>query len=265
MRRFFTLVLGLVFAVSLVACDSNDNDTPTAEVRFMHASPDIGAVTIVADGEELQSGVSYSSTTTSPAVTDYFDVPVATDAEIAVQSGGSTILSTTAGDANLQEGNQYTVIVAGAQAATQATGTAAPQPIVLRDQFRDLGDGEVGIRIVHGSAFAGPVDVYLTSPGTSLGDANPLTSSFTFTDAFPTGFKGQFAPQPVSASGSVFTVTPPGDTTAVLQLPVGTGGTGSLPVSTGQYITGVAVDNPSTSPPSAGALVHVDQQNPLTQ
>lgn len=221
----------------------------------MHASAGAGPVDVLVGGEEVASDVEFSSDMTNPTVSEYFNINVGSATDIEVQDAdGNPVISTDVSSANLQEGNDYTIIVAGA-----ATASNAPQAIVLRDQFRDdLADNEVGIRLVHGSANAGPVDIYLTPPGTSLDNATPLTSNFMFTSDFPGTFRGQYAPQPVSSSGSELSVTPAGEPSAVaLQLDIGTGDQGSLPVSPGQHITGVAIDNPNTQS-GVGALILVE-------
>lgn len=223
----------------------------------MHASADAGAVDVLVDGETVASGFAFSGEVANPAISQYLEVPVNAEAEIEVQdANGNTVFTTTAGAANLQEGAQYTVIVAGALAA----GDNTPQPIILRDRFEaNLGSDQVGIRLVHGSAGAGAVDIYLTPPGTDLQNASPLVSNFQFTDDFPGGFAGQFAPQAVSQEGSVLSVTPAGEKQpVVLQLQVG--GSEGLPVQPGQYITGVAIDQPASDPPFS-ALVQVDVPN----
>lgn len=258
MRTFFSIFIGVVLAVGLVGCDSNGGgDGPTAQVRFMHASPDAGAVDVLVEGETVASGVSFSGlndsgVSTNPAVSGYLEVPVAGGTSIEVQgTEGTPVFSTSAGDINLQENAQYTIIVAGAVAAEGET----PQPIVLRDRFEtDLDESQVGLRLVHGSAGAGPVDIYLTPPNTDLQNVEPIASSFQFTNDFPGGFAGQFAPQAVSENGSDISVTPAGVSEPVL-LQLRVGGDEGLPVSPGQYITGVAIDGPQGG---AGALIQTD-------
>lgn len=253
MRTLSTFVLGLLLSVGVAGCDSNGGPGPTALVRFMHASADAGTITALADGEEVASTLSYSGTITEPTVSQYVEVPTRSDATLEVQDAeGNALVSTTAGEAGLEEDAQYTVVVAGAAISPPET----PQPIILRDRFRtNLADNEVGIRIIHGSGFAGTVDVYLTPPGTNLENAEPLIPGFEFTQDFPGGFTGQFAPQEVTEEGSVLSVTQAGSKDPVLQLRVG--GDEGLQVSPGQFITGVAVDDPQSDPP-VGALIHVD-------
>lgn len=257
MRHFLTLLTGIVLAVGLVACDSNgdgEDDGPTAQVRVMHASPDIGAVNILVDGEEVATGVSFSRELTNPSVSEYYDVPVGSDADIEIQdSGGNTILTTNVDQADLDEDTRYTLVVAGAMSAPQAE---TPQEIILRDQYRDnLGDNDIGLRLVHGSGLAGAVDIYLNEPGTELTAQELIAENFQFTQDFPGGFAGQFASQPLSEDGSVLVVTPTGSTDRVLELPVGT--SEGLQVQAGMHVTGVAIDDPESDPP-VGALVHID-------
>jgi hypothetical protein len=257
MRKILTISFLFVFAVGMMGCDSNGGgETPTAEVRFMHASPGAGEVSVVVGDETVLSGVPFSSTIASPTVSDYQEVPVGSNTSIQVQNAsGSTILSTTAGNANLEEDTQYTIIVAGTPSVENS-----PQAIVLRDQFRDdLGSNQIGLRLVHGGASPAlsPVDIYLNQPGTDLAEQELVTSDFEFGDDFPGGFPGQFAGQALSEDGSVLVVTPAGTTTPVLELPVGTGSGSSLPVQPGMHVTGVAIDAPGTDAP-AGALVHID-------
>ena len=256
MRQVLTIALCLVFAVGLAGCDSNGGgEGPTAEVRFMHASPGAGDVSVVVGGETILSEVSFSGDIVNPTVSDYEEISVGTDTEIEVQdASGATVLSTTAGAANLEEDNQYTIIVAGTPSAE-----SAPRAIALRDQFRDdLGDSQIGLHLVHGAAMPGAVDIYLNAPGTDLTQEELITEDFQFGEDFPGEFAGQFAPQALSENGSVLVVTPTGQTTPVLELPVGTGSEGSLEVQPGMHLTGVAIDAPGSDNQPAGALIHID-------
>lgn len=225
-----------------------------AQVRFMHASPGAGQVSVVVDGNRVLEGVPFSAETQSPTVSGYTNVPVGSDASIEVQdASGNTVVSTSAGSANLEENTQYTIIVAGA-----ANADNAPEAIVLRDQLREnLGENEVALRLVHGAAMAGAVDIYRNQPGTELTQEEIIAQNFQFGADIPGGFAGQFLAQPLSEEGSVFVVTPTGETTRVLELPVGTGSEGSLEVQAGMYITAVAIDDPGSDAP-AGALVQID-------
>jgi hypothetical protein len=223
----------------------------------MHASPDAGPVDVLVDGEAVASEVSFSGlndgVSTNPTVSSYLEVPVSSSTSIEVQDAdGNTVFTASPSDANLQEDAQYTIIVAGAVAAEGDT----PQPIILRDRFQtELADDEVGLRLVHGSAGAGAVDIYLTPPNTDLQNVNPIAANFQFTQDFPGGFAGQFVPQEVSQNGSDLSVTPTGAKQPIL-LQLRVGGDQGLPVSPGQFITGVAIDGAGGG---AGALIHIDQ------
>jgi len=255
MRHVATFLFTLLLAVGLVGCDSSD-PAPTAQIRFMHASPGTGSVNVNVDGEQ-EATIPFSNRTTSPSVSDYVEVPVGAQTEISIENAEGTLLSTTAGSQNLEADAKYTFIVAGAASSQQERDL-----ITLSDEFPDLESDQVGIRLVHGSGFAGSVDVYLMPPGAPFAAVDPLVSSFGFGNASGR-FPGQFLPQPVSDQGSVLKVTPAGDTSNVaLRLEVGTGNQGALPTQAGQYITGVAADDLSGTTPSVGALVHVDEGVP---
>lgn len=258
MKRFLTLLLGLVVAVGLVACDSNDDDDDpaTAQVRVMHASADAGAVDVFVDDQEIQTGVEFGVTlpdpttgqnvSTSPTVSGYFDVPVGVDAAIEVRdpSSGDAILTVNADQADLEADERYTVIVAGT--VSPPSGTSSPQTILLEDAFEASGSNQLFLRLVHGSALAGQVDVVL--------DGTPVVQNFTFGSASGS-FPGQFIAIEVTGQTQTVEIQASSDGTTLLELPVG--GDQGVPVEAGQFLTGVAIDVPGSNPP-AGALIHVD-------
>ncbi|HHP7239416.1 DUF4397 domain-containing protein, partial [Longibacter sp.] len=140
MKDVLAVLFTMLLAVTLVGCDSNDDngdDQPeTAQVRFVHAAPDAGPVDVFLDDQEVDGDFSYKAPTpadASPRTSDYFDVPVDIDAVIDVRAAGTdnSVLSVNVDQANLAANARYTVIVAGADAAQ----TDAPAAILLRDQF----------------------------------------------------------------------------------------------------------------------------------
>jgi hypothetical protein len=244
----------MLLAVTLVACDSNDDngdDTATAQVRFVHSAPDAGAVDVFLNSEEVAGDFSYSPSPVN--VSGYFDIPVGTDAVVEVRPAGSdeAVQTINVDQANLLADARYTVIVAGATAAQ----TEAPEAILLRDQFPNLDGGGIGLRLVHGSALAADafpngVDVYIAESGQdTLSTANRLVPDFEFTQdsgARLLGTSGAFAPRQLTTDvrQSVY-VTAAGDSTQpALEVPIGPGG---LEISEGQYVTGIAADLPDGS------------------
>lgn len=258
MKDVLAVLFTMLLAVTLVACDSNDDggdtEQATAQVRFVHSSPDAGPVDVFVDDQEVAGDFSYrapTQTDASPRTSDYLDVPVGVGAVIDVRAAGDgTELYSLNVDGNngLSENRRYTVIVAGAAAAN----TEAPQAILLRDNFVDLQSGQIGLRLVHGSAlaadlFSNGVDVYVTDAGQSdLSGEQPLVADFTFTQ--DTGGRlldttGAFAPRTLTTgTQQAVYVTAAGSPDPALQVPIG--GQGGLPISSQQFVTGIAADIP---------------------
>ena len=265
MKDVLTILFTMLLAVTLVACDSNDNgdgDTPsaTADVRFVHASPDAGAVDIFLDDQEVAGDVTFQGTQQNPVplVSDYFDIPIGAGATIAVrdQDGNNAVNPLDVDAANLQEDTKYTVIVAGAASA------GGPEAILLPDRFQGAPDGGIGLRLVHGSARAqqtfGPVDIYVTPPNTDLSQVDPLLSGFEFTENSGSDLlssPGAFAPQGLSGETQTVSVTAAGSSQAALEVPIG--GSGGFPLQEGQYVTGIAAD--VTWGEGVGALVIAEE------
>lgn len=242
MKKLLAIFTALLMAVTLVGCDSNDDgddgepDVENAQVRFVHASPDAGPVDVQVDGEDAATGFAYEfdAQTLDVNASGYLDVPVDVDADIVVlDASGNQVLSVNADQADLEADTRYTVIVAGA-----ASQQNSPQAILLEDDFRDLGNDEIGLRLVHGSALAGNVDIYL--------GGNPLVQDFQFGQDTGVGFAGQFVAQALSGETQTVEVYPagadPNTTDPALALAIG--GNQGLPVQAGTYITGIAADVP---------------------
>lgn len=256
MKDVLAVLFTMLLAVTLVACDSNDDDggddAATAQVRFVHSAPDAGPVDVFLGDQEVEGNFAYKAPTPSdptPAASDYLDVPVETEDDLTVRDQeGNTVLSVDVGAANLSEDAFYTVIVAGAAAAT----TEAPEIILLRDQFINLDEGQIALRLVHGSAlaedaFADGVDIYIADAGQqSLDGETPLLTGFNFTqDSGSVGANtpGLFTPRALSTgTQQAVYVTANGSTQPQLQVPIG--GDGGLPISSGQFVTGIAADVP---------------------
>jgi len=263
MKRFFTLFLGLIFAVGLVGCDSDDNGgeaTATAQVRFIHAigSSSAGQVDILLDGETIRDDFSFSiSQTLAPNVTDYVEVPLGTDAQVEVQSADNSTTFFTANVANLDldEDAKYTVVAAGAN---------NPQPILLQDETITLQGEQIGLRLIHASQNAGTVDIYLT-PTTDISGATPLLDDFEFgqgsSELLLGGSTGQFAAQDLSGEQQFITVTPGSSQQALLD-PIPVGGSGATAIPSGTYVTGIALDVEANTPP-AGAAILIDEASTI--
>lgn len=262
MKDVLSILFTMLLAVTLVACDSNDNgdgETPsaTAEVRFVHASPNAGPVTISVDGNAVAEGVAFSPDPTAPAATDYVEVPLDIDAEITVTGdGGNNAVDPVAVDGlGLSEDERYTVIVAG-----DATEANAPEVILLGDSGISAPPaGAINLRLVHGAATFGDVDVFLvpadsTAPSPDAPESAPLINDLTFGADFPgsaLGSPGAFTDLALSGDPVDILVTDSQDRTdEIRRIPINS--QGGLQLSGGEVLTAIAVDT------QFGGLVVID-------
>jgi hypothetical protein len=247
LRSLFTAFALLVLAMGGMGCDSggsDGDDTPTAEARFLHAAADAGPITVVADGNELVSDLSFRRDFANPSITEYQDVPASASVEI--QDGGGTVVASV-GAGQLQAGTKYTVVVAG----SPAEGGNAPQAVLLSDERPTLGSDEVGLRLVHGAVADSSIDVYQVPPGDSLSASNRIASGVTFGETVPAS--GDFSVRTVPDSGFAWTVP---TAAGPVQFPVGIPGEASL--STGRFATAIALDTEQGAGFPVAGIVQVD-------
>lgn len=247
----------LLVVGGIAGCDSGGSnggeEVTTAQVRFFHASADAGAITVVADGENIVSDVSYSSQLTNPTVTEYQDVPI--EGTIEVRDGSGNALATADASA-LEADKTYMLVVGGGVAAGDDAGQDTPQALLLRDDIPEPASDEVGFRVVHTSVnlseAASPVDVFLVPPEGSPQDENQVGSNVAFGETWPDSPAGTFEVRSLPDEGRVLTVpTPEGP----LELPLGTEGQS---VPTGRNATYVIIDKAPGSDFPFAASVHVD-------
>jgi hypothetical protein len=253
LRSALTVVAVLVLAMGGMGCDSggsngdsNGGDAPTAQARFLHAAAGAGALTIVADGDELVSGLSFRREFANPSITEYEEVPVNTSVE--VQEEGGTVLASVGAD-RLEADTRYTIIVAG----SMAEGDEAPQAVVLPDDRPELGDDEVGLRLVHGAVGASTIDVFQVPTGDSPSADNRIASDVAFTEVVPASSEGAFSVRTVPDSGFAWTVP---TSAGAVRFPVGIPGEPSL--SPGRFATALAIDTEEGAGFPVAGIVRVD-------
>lgn len=249
LRSLFTAFALLVLAMGGTGCDSggsDGDDTPTAEARFLHAAADAGPVTVVADGDELAADLAFRREFANPSITDYQDVP--TNTSIDVQDESGTVLTSVGAD-QLEPDAQYTIIVAG----SPAEGDDAPQAIILPDDRPELGDDEVGLRLVHGAVGASSIDVFQVPPGDSARAETRIASDVAFTETVPASPPGAYSVRTVPDSGFAWTVP---TSAGPVRFPVGIPGEPSL--STGRFATAIAIDTEEGAGFPVAGIVQVD-------
>jgi hypothetical protein len=226
--------------------DANGDDGPTAEARFLHASADAGALTVVADGEEIVSDLPFERQFSDPSITEYQEVPV--DVSLDVQEEGGAVLTSVGAD-QLEADAQYTIVVAG----SPAEGDDAPQAVVLPDDRPELGDDEVGLRLVHGAVGASSIDVFQVPPGDSARAETRIASDVAFTETVPASPPGAYSVRTVPDSGFAWTVP---TSAGPVRFPVGIPGEPSL--STGRFATAIAIDTEEGAGFPVAGIVQVD-------
>lgn len=163
-----------VAAVALPGCGGGA-DATRANLRLVNASLAYPALDLVVDDKAVQSGVGYGERA------DYAGVDAEqVDARIS-RAGSPAALASL--EARLAEGKRYAIVAHGGEAALRAT--------LLDEETSEPERGEARLRVLHGAADAGALDIYLTGPEVELADAEPLfaaaaadsTSAFTTVDA----------------------------------------------------------------------------------
>lgn len=160
-----TIAVGLAMAASALTPISANAQTPTAQVRVIHASPDAPAVDIYVDGARALANVPFK------AVSSYLNVP-AGDRRVEVRAAGSAATSAAVIDATItpQAGRAYTVMATGALSHIA--------PLVIMDNLSAPAIGKGKIRVIHASPDAPAVDIALRGgavvvPNLSFRDASP--------------------------------------------------------------------------------------------
>lgn len=253
LRSTLAIFVAVILVGGLVGCDSggsNGGETPTAQVRFLHASADAGSVTMTANGNDLASNLSFSEDLTDPAITEYKEV--STEGTVEVQDASGNELATV--DATELEGErQYTVVVAGGVAAGEDAGQNTPQALVLRDDLPELESGEVGLRVVHGSAALPAVDVFVIPPNGATGTENRRASGVSFSETWPASPSGMFETESIPDEGRVLRVP---TSEGPLDIPIATQTGPSIP--TGRHATVILFDRAPGAEFPWAAMLQVD-------
>jgi hypothetical protein len=166
MKRLIMYALLSAITFILMGCN-NDGDTPTAQVRVVHASPDAPNVDVLVNDKVELADVPYKG------VSSYLTVNSENDPNFKVNATGT---STTVIDAtpDLQEGSQYTLLAVG-----ELSG-AGIEPLLLTDDTAAPAAGFVKVRVLHASPTAPVVDVYVTAPGADISMLSPTLTGVDF-------------------------------------------------------------------------------------
>src|SRR5690606_14613553 len=206
----------------LVWADSDTPVTPvlddSAEVRIVHAV-DTVTVDVYAGGALLLEDFAYKATT------DYVKV-VSGSLDVAVapaDQGIGNAVPTLSGTLDLERGESYTVVAAGA-----LNKLAETRLIVLEDERKFNSDTKGKVRLVHASsaAAADPVDIYVVAAGATV-SGEPAFADVAF------GQNTGYVSLPAATYDAVIAV----DGTTAPAVP----NTSGLAVGAGDLFTGIAI------------------------
>jgi hypothetical protein len=176
--KYVLTSVSLVFLGLTVACgggSASTNNDPSAQIRVMQGSPDLGSVDIFVNGQILTSNLSWRNV-----------FPIPTTSYSSVQAGsthfqefptGTTSSALVETHLPLSANTFYTVLTVG----EQSTGSLAT--LVLTDDHSDSPSGYTRTRLVHGASSIGTVDVYFTTAPTDPVPASPTIPAFTYKSA----------------------------------------------------------------------------------
>lgn len=171
MKSLSGILTTLLLSLILTGCFHDDNDnapSPNAQLRVLHGSPDAPNVDVLVNGSAVLTDVPYK------AASGYLNVP-AGGFDIAINATGTDTTALALSNVELVPNTPYTIIAANTVANIEA--------IVLNDTTIDPKTGNLMVRVVHGSAAAPAVDIYVTGPKTGLNEATPTLSNVSYKDA----------------------------------------------------------------------------------
>jgi len=155
--KVLTFSFVLLVALVTVSCGGgpSSQDSPTAQIRIMQASGDLGNVDVQFNGNTVASNLGWRQTFPAKA-TSYTSVQAGTVhyQEFATGTALSALVDT---HFTLSSNTFYTVITAGEQSS------ASVATILLTDDHVVPAPGQVRLRFVNAASAAGPIDLYFVS------------------------------------------------------------------------------------------------------
>lgn len=237
--RNFCGIAALSVGVLLTGCGTNGN----SNVRVVNASTGLSAFGVQVGVTGIAANIPYGTEgvqqpgqyTTIDASGNYRPIGAGTNQKLVVYGATPSTVFTT-GTKTLVKSTAYTFVT---------LGTASNIALLsLTDNGTTPANGDAGLRIVHASATAGAVDVYVTAPGAPLPGTTPTAADISFT--------GVTAYLPVAAGSYEVRVTPTGNLSKVV-IDVTT------KLSGGGLYTAYALDPPAGGAGKYGLLVTGDR------
>ena len=152
-------------------------DEKNADLRVIHASPDAPSVNVQISSRTYNKEISnldYAASSGYESVrSGRRDVTV----EAIIPGGNLDVLSEPGFKFDM--GQRYNVLAVGKVAEDPSVDGDELDLLLVEESAANPGAGEVAVAVVHASADAPEVDVYVTAPGTDVSDPN-LFPNFTF-------------------------------------------------------------------------------------
>jgi len=170
MKNLLLISSTLVLSALLAACSDDDDPTPTAQIRAIHAVPDAPPVNIKLNGNAAVTTLDYAENSGfATARAGTYDIAV----EAIIPGGNLDVI--TVNDADLTQGTQTTVFAVG----TVDSGDAdALEALVVPEPTNEPASNEVVIKVVHAAPVADAVDIYVTAPGAALAGETPIDANY---------------------------------------------------------------------------------------
>ncbi|MCH9693016.1 MAG: DUF4397 domain-containing protein [Gammaproteobacteria bacterium] len=218
----------IAIAVLLGACSSSDSPfvtiappppAATVDLQVLHASPDAPLVDIVVNGTAVLEDVDFKNGSGRLVV----DAGTQNVEVAGILADGSMISAIGPVDLTLDADTIYTIVA--------VNDLASIEPVILAQPRTAVSAGSARLNVLHGSASAPAVDIYLTTPGAALTGIAP-TATLAFTES--TG------PVEVAAGDYEVQVTLAGDQATIVYQ------SGSVALGDGNDLVITAVENTTT-------------------
>lgn len=211
-----------ITALALAACGSLD--TSKANVRFVHASPDAGAVDLFINGSKVAAGYGYTQFSGYTGfVQGNLAVKVCPASASTTPPAGCPIDTSFKAD----PGKSYTVVAVGSLAGGGLEALVAPD-----DPTAPTVAGQSKLRVIHAAPAATPVDVYMTTPTADITSVSATIPNLAY-KAITAPYLG------INADSYRFRITAAGTKNVLID-----SGTTGFPLASGKIYTAIAV-NPS--------------------
>jgi len=191
-KNKLTLLISALMLMVFTACDDDNNShveetSLKAKVMVVHASPDAPKVDVKINDDAVLEGVDFAQGSGLLELdSDTYSISVD---GILPGDQRTTVIGLV--DLALDENTRYAIIA--------ANSVAQIEPVIVTAPVVDVADDMVRVQVVHATANAPEVDVYVTAPDVDINSTSPLG---TFT------YKGDLGPVEVPASDYQIRVTP---------------------------------------------------------